>query len=310
MKKTMLLESQEGRISLVWLVGLLILVVAVAAAFFLFPKPEAPIPPPRQIVRNKIPTAPQAPPAQAQQPAAVQGSTPAPAAAAQSPTQGQAPPMPAAPPEPMVSKEGANAPIATPSNLDEAEARALLAKSTPTPSGQPSAGNVNTPAAAATPAQAPAAAPSQPGPTPQATQAPVAATPAPPSVEPPKVASLPAQPVQPAAPAAPASVAAPPKAVNPPETKPSALSPVAGKAAPFTIQCGAYRSKANADKLLADLTQRGYPAFIMTRQDAKNQVLYLVRFGRFATRESAEKKVQEFKEKEKLTAVVAISEMQ
>jgi cell division septation protein DedD len=187
---------------------------------------------------------------------------------------------------------------------DEAEVRALVQKAATTPAAPPPVDATVKDAAGSTTAASPA--PSKPSSATPPLQAAVAPTPAPVG------SAIPAPaPVAAAAPApAPKAAAEPSKAERVADPKSATPSAAPSKPAPFTIQFGAYRSEANAEKLLADLTQRGYAAFILTKPDAHQQRLYLVRFGRFATREAAASKVEEITQKEKITAMVALSEVQ
>jgi cell division septation protein DedD len=75
----------------------------------------------------------------------------------------------------------------------------------------------------------------------------------------------------------------------------------------FTIQVGAFRRKANADGMYKVLYDLGYDPFIFQLELDDQDVLYMVRFGGFATRTSAEAAMIEFKQKEKMEAVVAQS---
>lgn len=73
----------------------------------------------------------------------------------------------------------------------------------------------------------------------------------------------------------------------------------------FTVQVGAFRTKAYADAQLEKLKGLGYPAYIFEVMDKKQQPLYLVCFGRFQTLAMAADTIAAFKEKEKMPAVVA-----
>ena len=76
---------------------------------------------------------------------------------------------------------------------------------------------------------------------------------------------------------------APPKPAATPTPAPKsspATSPVPGA---WTLQVGGYKSKENADKQMALLKSKGYPAFVMTNTAG----LYNVRVGQFASRAEA-----------------------
>ena len=81
------------------------------------------------------------------------------------------------------------------------------------------------------------------------------------------------------------------------------------KMAPYTIQVGAFRSKANADEVLSQLTKKGYAPFVFQITDAQQRSFYMVRFGHFGSREEAAKALDAFKQKEKSAAVIVRSGM-
>jgi cell division septation protein DedD len=80
------------------------------------------------------------------------------------------------------------------------------------------------------------------------------------------------------------------------------------KLAPFSIQVGAFRSKANADEIIAQLTQKGYAPFIFQVTDAQQRSFYMVRFGHFGTRDKAAQALTDFMRKQKRSAVIVRSE--
>ncbi len=92
---------------------------------------------------------------------------------------------------------------------------------------------------------------------------------------------------------------APPNAV-PPEPK-------SDTKAPFSLQVGAYLTKEYADDQMAELRNRGYDSFIFKTTDKKQRTWYTVRFGHFESREKATLSLSKFKEKEKMTAIIALS---
>ncbi len=98
------------------------------------------------------------------------------------------------------------------------------------------------------------------------------------------------QAVSPASPAAPAPIKLEPE-----------------KAASYTIQVGAYRTKEYADNKLVQLKKRGYDPFVFQTTDSKQRSWYTVRFGRFESRDEAVVSLSEFKQKEKMTAILALA---
>ena len=72
----------------------------------------------------------------------------------------------------------------------------------------------------------------------------------------------------------------------------------------YTIQVGAYRNKENADAKMADLQQRGYPAYLFEVTDARRRSFYMVRFGQFDGHQEASETLADFKEKENMQAVI------
>jgi cell division septation protein DedD len=80
------------------------------------------------------------------------------------------------------------------------------------------------------------------------------------------------------------------------------------KMAPFSIQVGAFRSKANADEISAQLTQKGYAPFIFQVTDAQQRSFYMVRFGHFGTRDEAAQALADYTRKQKQNAVIVRSE--
>jgi len=93
-----------------------------------------------------------------------------------------------------------------------------------------------------------------------------------------------------------------PAAQEPPQPTVAATAPQ--NEALYTIQVGAFRTKAYANAQLDKLKGLGYPAYIFEVKDNKQQALYLVCFGDFQTLTEAGGAVAAFKEKEKMQAVV------
>jgi len=77
--------------------------------------------------------------------------------------------------------------------------------------------------------------------------------------------------------------------------------------APFSVQVGAYLTKTNAERMVSQLMDKGYDAYIFQRTDKKQRVWHLVRFGRFHNREAAAQAMQAFKDQEQMDASVAFS---
>ncbi|MCU0975249.1 MAG: SPOR domain-containing protein [Steroidobacteraceae bacterium] len=110
------------------------------------------------------------------------------------------------------------------------------------------------------------------GPAPEAGAVPPAPTGLPPAEAP--AASSPPTEVARSAPDATAPGATPPPA--PPA--PRAAAPAPDPNAAWAVQLGAFSSRGAADKLVADLRRRGYPAFIVEYR-AEGKVLHRVRVG-------------------------------
>lgn len=96
-----------------------------------------------------------------------------------------------------------------------------------------------------------------------------------------------------AADAAPAQTAA---AEDTPETR-----------APYTIQVGAYRTKSNADRQVAQLREKGFDAYIHEKNDKDQKAWYFVRFGGFEDFGAADKALAAFKEQERMDGAVVRS---
>ena len=129
--------------------------------------------------------------------------------------------------------------------------------------------------------------PAAPGPTPAAT---VAARPtATPVVTPPKPKSTPPPKATPLPKATPA-----PKATVTPKPRPTATphataTPAAAAAeGPLTLQVGAFKDKASADSVVAQLRRKGYAARAM-RPEGAREGLFVVRVGPYKARADAER---------------------
>ncbi|NOX21418.1 MAG: SPOR domain-containing protein [Nitrospirae bacterium] len=91
-----------------------------------------------------------------------------------------------------------------------------------------------------------------------------------------------------------------PKPATVEETKPF---PIQSKTANYyTIQVGAFSSKAEAEKLKNRLKKKGYTVFINTLK--KGKILYRVRVGRFIKRSDAEAAALKISINEKLKTFI------
>lgn len=72
----------------------------------------------------------------------------------------------------------------------------------------------------------------------------------------------------------------------------------------YSVQIGAFVSKANADELMMLMKDKGYEARLLSFHKGKEDVLYTVSIGEFMDRQKAKKKAGEFTEKEKRPSFV------
>ncbi len=102
-------------------------------------------------------------------------------------------------------------------------------------------------------------------------------------------------------PAAPPAVvpAVPPRQVTAPSSPPD-------RSLPWVVQVGSFASQATADRLSAELKQRGYDSFVVPFKTA-TQTLYRVRIGPMQERGAADAAVQKLKREGTVAAVVANS---
>jgi cell division protein FtsN len=143
--------------------------------------------------------------------------------------------------------------------LEDGEPRATLEPA-------PSPAQRSTVAATATPRPQPTAPRATPSPTPTPTPAPTPAPKAEPS--------------------------------TPSSTPGSAVGRVPPEAAgTFTIQVGAFKDQASAQKIMDQLQAKGFAAYVVTPEGAEG--LYNVRVGRYATRADADRVMTQLREKEK-----------
>jgi cell division protein FtsN len=292
LKKKTIPQEIRGTIPWGWLIGLALLIVAAGVTLLLLPKPTPHTAPP-PIVRAKIPPAPETPP----QP-------PADATAGKS-AQGEA--------AGDIAKERTSPETVQDDTASDAEGSAASAKAAEADTGADSAdsdiGDEAKPPLAAVAPSTPST-PSEPETSPDApataasseraalTEDVTAAGASTPTQEPPAASaddSASADEEDEPKPAA----ATPAEAVEKAPV-PSQVSTFKG----YTIQVGAYRNKENADAKMADLQQRGYPAYLFEVTDARQRSFFMVRFGQFDGRQEASETLADFKEKENMQAVI------
>ena len=88
-----------------------------------------------------------------------------------------------------------------------------------------------------------------------------------------------------------------------PETAQPAAAPDAGTAY-FSLQVGAFRQKAYALDTMKKLSKKGYDAFIYELTDSRQRILHIVRVGRYNSSKEAASALEQFKQKEKIDAIV------
>lgn len=72
----------------------------------------------------------------------------------------------------------------------------------------------------------------------------------------------------------------------------------------FSVQVGAFRSKENSEAVIRELEGRGYQPYVVQRTTSKRRVLHTVRIGRYADRGEALRAAAEFRDREKMSAIV------
>ncbi len=75
----------------------------------------------------------------------------------------------------------------------------------------------------------------------------------------------------------------------------------------FTIQVGAYHNRTYAEDAMAQLSRKGYEAYILEDTDKKSRTWYMVRFGHFPTRQAAQWAMSAYQDKEQKKAIIARS---
>jgi cell division septation protein DedD len=71
-----------------------------------------------------------------------------------------------------------------------------------------------------------------------------------------------------------------------------------------SVQVGAFRHFENAQHLVINLIERGYPAQLFEIKDSRNRMWYTVRIGDYPTVQSAQTGAYEFTRREKIQSVV------
>lgn len=100
-----------------------------------------------------------------------------------------------------------------------------------------------------------------------------------------------------------------PKAVEPVQ-KPEEKKPVVEEEKPkgkFAIQIGSYQSSEEATSSLNQWKKKGYPVFMAVGQVPDKGTWYRVRIGGFGSRDDAQKFLEKLKAKEKVSALVVLS---
>jgi cell division septation protein DedD len=73
----------------------------------------------------------------------------------------------------------------------------------------------------------------------------------------------------------------------------------------YTVQLGAFKSKADAVRFRAKYSKKGYKIYIVTVKEINNMYVYKVKTGEFLERKSADILAQRLKKTERLNAFVA-----
>lgn len=119
-----------------------------------------------------------------------------------------------------------------------------------------------------------------------------------------KTGKPPAEAKAPSAAASPSAPAAAPAAAEAPAEAEAAPPPTAAGPMTHSVQVGAYLVPQNAREQAAALSARGYPAGILTVEDAKGRTWHLVRIGDFPSAEAAQARAAEFSRSERIPAAV------
>ncbi len=90
------------------------------------------------------------------------------------------------------------------------------------------------------------------------------------------------------------------------ETKPETKGEIKPKGK-FSVQVGSYQSEREAATSLGHWKKKGYSAFVAVGQVPDKGTWYRVRIGGFNNRDDAQKYLQKLKEKEKVSALVVLS---
>ncbi len=90
-----------------------------------------------------------------------------------------------------------------------------------------------------------------------------------------------------------------------PTQSPSETAASDAPTARFNLQVGAYRVESYAMEAVARLAKKGYDPFIAKISDSRQRIWYTVRMGRFDSREKAAAYLEQVKQKEEISAVIA-----
>jgi cell division protein FtsN len=93
-----------------------------------------------------------------------------------------------------------------------------------------------------------------------------------------------------------------------PEPAPaSPQSDVSEAATPYAIQVGAYRSKNNAERQVAQMQEKGFETYIYEKNDKDQKAWYFVRFGRFGSFNAAKQALNDLKEQQRMDGAIVRS---
>jgi DedD protein len=133
------------------------------------------------------------------------------------------------------------------------------------------------------------------------------AAPASAPVEPPTVAAVPRDEApKPQAPTPPAPVRAAPTQAAPAQSAPTPAAPVTAPSGSFVVQLGSFRDRDNANRLVRDMTAKGFAAFVAPITSGGRE-LYRVRVGPVRDRPAAEALAAQLRRLGQSGAIVPIS---
>ena len=297
MKPTYLLENEKGVMAWVVLTLLAIIVIAAVLVMKLMPIAPTPLPAsPPVVVRMKIPPIPKAEPQEAnrlQLPPEVEG---------RAETVSDQPHEDSTPAEPNVDASAAlSSPMDASSDTGTVAARSSVAEGADI---EPPSAKASAPTTDATPLvqEKTEVAPEQEAPADRGEPVQTATIEAMEDVSP-SAASDPANDLAGTEIKADVATESPGKPVGVERPEPTGAATASKNEALFTVQVGAFHTKAYADAKLEELKILGYPAYLLEVMDRKQLTLYLVCFGRFQTLAEAGDTIAAFKKKEKMPAV-------